>query len=79
MYVEKIFEFTESVGVDFYIGLPDSLLNLFIDEIEKSGKEHIVVVNEAHAVGIAFGLMLGKKNPCVYLQNSGLGNIIKDQ
>ena len=63
-------------NIDLYVGVPDSLLKKFISDIDNSGVKHIVAVNEAHAVCIAFGAILAGKNPCVYLQNSGLGNII---
>ena len=62
--------------IDLYVGVPDSLLKKFLKDIDRSGKKHIICINEAHAVSIAFGTMLAGKKPCVYLQNSGLGNII---
>jgi len=62
--------------VDLYVGVPDSLLKDFIIEIDKTNKKHIIAANEGHAVAIAYGAMLAGKKPCVYLQNSGLGNII---
>ena len=62
--------------VDMYVGVPDSLLKNFIEQIDNTGKQHIIATNEAHAVAIAFGVMLAGQRPCVYLQNSGLGNII---
>jgi len=62
--------------VDIFIGVPDSLLKEFIRDIDDSNKRHLVAANEAHAVAIAFGAILAGSNPCVYLQNSGLGNII---
>lgn len=61
---------------DFFVGVPDSALKSIIKQIEKTNKKHIIAVNEAHAIAIAFGAILAGKNPCVYLQNSGLGNII---
>jgi len=61
---------------DFFVGVPDSALKSIIEQIEKTNKKHIIAVNEAHAIAIAFGAILAGKNPCVYLQNSGLGNII---
>lgn len=73
---KKAFEITEKKGTDIYIGVPDSLLQGFIERINKSAAKHMIAVNEAHAVAIAFGLILGGRKPCVYLQNSGLGNII---
>jgi len=72
---DKIFQFVND-STDLYIGVPDSLLKGFLKEIEQSEKKHIICVNEAHAVSIAFGAMLAGMQPCVYLQNSGLGNII---
>ncbi len=62
--------------VDLYVGVPDSLLKAFLKKVDSCGKKHIICVNEGHAVSIAFGAMLAGKKPCVYLQNSGLGNII---
>jgi len=67
---------TVNEKTDLYVGVPDSLLKDFINQIDASGKKHIIATNEAHAVAIAFGAMLAGKRPCVYLQNSGLGNII---
>tara|TARA_R100000808_G_C2040107_1_gene80085 strand:- start:120 stop:500 length:381 start_codon:yes stop_codon:yes gene_type:complete len=61
---------------DFFVGVPDSALKPILKEIEKTNKKHIISCNEAHAVAIAFGAILAGSNPCVYLQNSGLGNII---
>ena len=61
---------------DFFVGVPDSALKNIIKQIENTNKKHIIACNEAHAVGIAFGAILAGANPCVYLQNSGLGNII---
>ncbi len=73
MNSREAFEITKKNNTDVYVGVPDSLLKNFINRIDT---EHILAVNEAHAIGIAFGLILGGRTPCVYLQNSGLGNII---
>ena len=62
---------------NFFTGVPDSLLSEFIKTIdEKKNVVHVPAVNEAHAVSIAFGAMLTGNDACVYLQNSGLGNIV---
>jgi len=63
-------------GYDLFVGVPDSLLKGFLKKVDKSGIEHVAAVNEGHAVGIAFGAALAGRKPVVYLQNSGLGNII---
>ncbi|HON19488.1 MAG TPA: phosphonopyruvate decarboxylase [Salinivirgaceae bacterium] len=66
-------------GIDFFTGIPDSLLKdicAFITDNSEPGK-HIIAANEGNAVGIASGYHLASgKIPLVYLQNSGLGNII---
>lgn len=65
--------------VDFFVGVPDSLLKefcAFIDEALPS-KQHHIAANEGTAVGIAAGYHLATgRIPLVYMQNSGLGNAI---
>lgn len=74
----KLFE--ESLGAEFYAGVPDSLLKSFCDLLaDKYGftRQHIVAANEGNAVGLAAGYYMATgKVPVVYLQNSGIGNII---
>lgn len=66
-------------GMDFYTGVPDSLLkNLcayITDHAEK--KNNIIAANEGGAMGLAAGHYLATgKAPVVYMQNSGLGNTV---
>ena len=75
MHPDDIFDHVNK-NTDLYIGVPDSLLKTFINNIDKSDKKHIICTNEAHCIGIAVGAIMAGKKPCVYLQNSGLGNII---
>ena len=66
-------------GINFFVGVPDSLLKNFIDFIYKKSKpkNNIIAANEGTAVAIAAGYNISsKKIPFVYLQNSGLGNLI---
>lgn len=65
-------------GVSFYTGVPDSLLKGLITSLEKSyGKNHFIAANEGAALGLAAGYHLATgKLPLVYLQNSGLGNLV---
>lgn len=63
-------------GYSFFTGVPDSLLSPLIKEIEKSSEIHIIAPNEGLALGLAVGAELAGKKSCVYLQNSGLGNLI---
>ncbi len=74
--IEELDKLVLETKFDLFVGVPDSLLKNFMKIIEKSNTKHIIAANEGHAVAIAFGAMLAGKKPCVYLQNSGLGNII---
>jgi len=73
-------QFLESLkkrGVEFFTGVPDSLLKGFLASIPINDKEHIITANEGAAVAFASGYHLATgKTAMVYLQNSGLGNII---
>ena len=66
-------------GIDFFTGVPDSLLKEFclcIDDFIPKEK-HIITANEGNAVALAAGYYLAQKSvPLVYMQNSGLGNAI---
>jgi phosphonopyruvate decarboxylase len=66
-------------GIDFFSGVPDSLLKNFCfymtDNI--NSKNHIVAANEGNALALGIGYHLAtKKIPLIYMQNSGLGNVI---
>jgi phosphonopyruvate decarboxylase len=66
-------------GVDFFCGVPDSLLKNFCAYLNShtDSSEHIITANEGAAVGLAAGYHISTgKLPLVYLQNSGLGNTI---
>jgi phosphonopyruvate decarboxylase len=65
-----------TAGIDFFTGVPDSLLKPFCDYLNTTLKgSHITAQNEGGAVALAAGYHLAAgKVPCVYMQNSGLGN-----
>ena len=73
---KDIYKYFLKNDIDFYTGVPDSLLKDYLTYIDKKGN-NIVTANEGLAVSFAVGYNLAtNKIPCVYLQNSGLGNII---
>jgi phosphonopyruvate decarboxylase len=74
--IETLFKAIESDGYNFFTGVPDSALKIFQNDIISSNYENIIATNEGQSIGIAFGAELAGKKSCVYLQNSGLGNII---
>ena len=67
-----------ALGVDFYTGVPDSLLKPVCFYLsDHVGDKHVVAANEGGAVALACGYHLATgKVPLVYLQNSGQGNTI---
>lgn len=68
-----------SHGVELFTGVPDSLLaDLCSCIYDRTPREmNIVAANEGNAVGIACGYHISTgKYAAVYLQNSGLGNIV---
>ena len=77
--VEEIYETFLKNGVDFFTGVPDSLLkNMCAYITDNTCKEkHIIAANEGAAIGIAAGHYLATGNPpLVYMQNSGIGNTV---
>lgn len=66
-------------GFDFFTGVPDSLLKelcLCIKELTEKNK-NIIAANEGNALALACGYNIASsKYGVVYMQNSGLGNII---
>lgn len=66
----------KKIGLSFFTGVPDSLLNDFCLALEAScGRNNIIAANEGNAIGIAAGHYLATRNiPIVYMQNSGIGN-----
>ena len=66
-------------GVDFYAGVPDSLLKNLCAYITDnvSRENNIIAANEGGAVALAAGYHLATgKTGCVYMQNSGEGNAV---
>lgn len=74
-FIEKLRE----NGIDCFAGVPDSLLKNMCAYITDhcDAQHNIIAANEGAAVGIAAGHYLATSKPaCVYMQNSGEGNII---
>lgn len=67
-----------AVGINFFTGIPDSLLKSFCAYVtDTCGDNHVIAANEGGAVGLAAGHYLATGNPAlVYMQNSGQGNAV---
>lgn len=71
------FKVLKNQGYDFITGVPCSLLEAPLNFLEQEKvMPHIKAANEGQALAIAGGAYLAGRQPVVYLQNSGLGNII---
>ena len=74
--VDSLINLLKKNDSNFFTGVPDSVLKTLGTYIDSS-KNHIISANEGSAISIATGYHLStKKIPCVYMQNSGLGNAI---
>ena len=76
---EFFIEALREKGIDCYAGVPDSLLKNICAYITDhfDAAHNIIAANEGAAVGLAAGHYLATGQPaCVYMQNSGEGNII---
>lgn len=76
----RVEDFVEILGADFYTGVPDSqlkpLCNYLINKYGISNN-HVIAANEGNCTALAAGYHLATgKVPVVYMQNSGIGNII---
>lgn len=74
-FIEKLRE----GGIEFFAGVPDSLLKNLCAYITDnvSRENNIIAANEGGAVGLAAGYHLATgKTGCVYMQNSGEGNVV---
>ena len=74
-FIEKL----QSEGVEFFTGVPDSLLKnvcaYITDHLDD--RHNIIAANEGGAVALAAGYHLATgKVGCVYMQNSGEGNAV---
>ena len=74
--VEKFVGALNAGGVEFFTGVPDSLLKSFCAYLTDRGCNQIAA-NEGGAIGLAAGHYLATGKPtCVYMQNSGQGNAV---
>jgi phosphonopyruvate decarboxylase len=76
---KDFFESIKSLGIDFFTGVPDSLLKNICSYItdHTTSEDHIISSNEGSSMGLAIGYNLATgRIPLVYMQNSGFGNIV---
>lgn len=74
-----LFALLRSHNTKFFAGVPDSLLKDICAYITQNvpRDSHVIAANEGTALATAAGNYFATGNiPCVYLQNSGLGNLV---
>ena len=74
-------KFVEITGADFFTGVPDSqlraLCDYLMDVYGSDPKHHLIAANEGNCAAVAAGFHLATgRIPVVYMQNSGLGNLM---
>jgi sulfopyruvate decarboxylase subunit alpha len=65
----------QDIGVDFFTGVPDSILGGIIAELMER-RLYTPAVREDEAVAMAAGAYMSGKVPAVLMQNSGLGTCL---
>ena len=76
---ELFFNILKKENINFFSGVPDSFLVNICNYISDNTTEdnHIIAANEGNALSIGIGYHLATNNlPLIYMQNSGLGNIV---
>lgn len=76
---KTLFDIFKKYELEFFTGVPDSLLKDFCAYISDNVKpeNHIITANEGGAIALASGYYLStRKVGVVYMQNSGIGNAV---
>lgn len=79
IHAEDFLSALQTEQLQFFAGVPDSLLKelcaCLSDKL--AAGQHVIAANEGGAIGLAIGHYLATKQPAmVYMQNSGLGNVV---
>ncbi len=74
---DSLYKHFKKKGYNFFVGVPCSGIKEFIYEIEHDPElVYIPATKEDGALGVAVGAYFVGKKPLVFLQSSGLGNIV---
>lgn len=73
LYQKQMFDYLHHMGIENFVGVPDSTLKNFIQQ--GLDKEKILIASrEEEAIGIAAGMLLTKSPSLVFMQNAGFAN-----
>ena len=70
-----MFDLLLRIGIENFIGVPDSTMKHFISQGLKK-KKILITTREEEAIGVAAGISLSKQNALVFMQNAGFANSI---
>ena len=76
---KNFIECLRNLDINFFTGVPDSLMSEFSKSLhfDFNDNNHIISTNEGSALATGMGYHLATgKIPLIYLQNSGLGNLV---
>lgn len=78
MKAEIFIKHLKNIGIEVYAGIPDSTLKILCGSLSKEKTvRYYTPADEGAAVALAIGEYLASGRPgCVYMQNSGIGNIV---
>tara|TARA_Y100001936_G_scaffold253592_1_gene319234 strand:- start:4519 stop:5004 length:486 start_codon:yes stop_codon:yes gene_type:complete len=71
----QMFDEFLTIGIDNFIGVPDSTMKYFISQGLKKNKI-LIATREEEAIGIGVGISLSNKIPLIFMQNAGFANSI---
>ena len=71
----KMFNEFLTIGIENFIGVPDSTMKHFISQGLKK-KKILIATKEEEAIGIGAGISLSNKIPLIFMQNAGFANSI---
>lgn len=72
---EKLIDLLKNHGVDFTASLPCEKIKILLERIGMSFF-HVPLTREEEGVGISAGAALSGRKPAIFVQSSGLGNMI---
>ncbi len=74
---ESFIKALQGYNIDFFVGVPDSLLKELCQTLQQGSYRHLITANEGNAVAMAIGHHLATgRYAAVYMQNSGIGNAV---
>jgi sulfopyruvate decarboxylase subunit alpha len=74
---QAVYEAIKKAGIDFVVSLPCINLGKIMELVDCDPDIiHIPVTREEEGFGICAGAYMGRKNPAILMQNSGLGNSV---